>query len=402
MDIGDIDVFIGIDVGKSEHWATALSRDGQKVLDRALPNDEERLRALYKKLADHGNLLVVVDQPATIGALAVAVAQDMGITVGYLPGLSMRRIADLTPGSAKTDAKDAAVIAQAARTMPHTLRAISTSDEEAAALSMLTGFDLDLARQVNQTANRIRGLYTQIHPALEAVVGPWLEHDAILEVITAWPTPAELKRAGKTRIDARLKKHGCRRHATWAGQIVSALEHQTVVVAGTDAAGTVLPHLARQLITLHAQRADIAAQVETLVQAHPLYQVLTSMPGIGVRTAAVFLAETLGKTFDTGAQLASYSGLAPVTRRSGSSIRGEHVSHGGNKRLKRAMFLSAFASLRSDPVSRAYYQRKRDQGKRHNQAVLALAHRRILTLHAMIRNGALYDPQPATKLPAAA
>ena len=91
---------------------------------------------------------MVVDQPATIGALAVAVAQDMGITVGYLPGLSMRRIADLTPGSAKTDAKDAAVIAGAARSMPHTLRAISTSDEDAAALGMLTGFDLDLARQV--------------------------------------------------------------------------------------------------------------------------------------------------------------------------------------------------------------------------------------------------------------
>ena len=165
MDIEDIDVFIGIDVGKAEHWATALSQEGRKVLDRTLPNDEERLRALYKKLADHGNLLVVVDQPATIGALAVAVAQDMGITVGYLPGLSMRRIADLTPGSAKTDAKDAAVIAQAARTMPHTLHAISTSDEETAALSMLTGFDLDLARQVNQTEGRIRGLYTQTPPS---------------------------------------------------------------------------------------------------------------------------------------------------------------------------------------------------------------------------------------------
>ena len=391
-------------VGKSEHWATALSRDGQKVLDKALPNDEDRLREVYQRLQAKGQVLVVVDQPATIGALAVAVAQDMGITVGYLPGLSMRRIADLTPGSAKTDAKDAAVIAGAARTMPHTLRAVSTSDEDAAALSMLTGFDLDLARQVNQTANRIRGQsFTQTPPSPRGRGGALAGRTTpSWRPVAAWPTPADLKRAGKARIDARLKKHGCRRHTTWAGQIVSALEHQTVVVAGTDAAGTVLPHLARQLIALHAQRADVAAQVETLVQAHPLYQVLTSMPGIGVRTAAVFLAETLGKTFDTGAQLASYAGLAPVTRRSGSSIRGEHVSHGGNKRLKRAMFLSAFASLRSDPVSRAYYQRKRDQGKRHNQAVLALAHRRILTLHAMIRNGALYDPQPATKLPAAA
>ena len=58
-------------------------------------------------------------------------------------------------------------------------------------------------------------------------------------------------------------------------------------------------------------------------------------------------------------------------------------------------------SLRSDPISRACYQRKRDQGKRPGQAVLALAHRRILTLHAMIRNDTLYDPQPATKLPTA-
>ena len=91
-----------------------------------------------------------------------------------------------------------------------------------------------------------------------------------------------------------------------------------------------------------------------------------------------------------------------MTRRSGSSIRGEHVTHAGNKRLTRAVFLSAFASLRSDPVSRAYYQRKRDQAKRHNQAVLALAHRRILTLNAMIRDGALYDPQPAAQLPTTA
>ena len=53
-------------VGKTDHWATALSRDGRKVLDRALPNDEARLRSLYGKLADHGSLLVVVDQPATI------------------------------------------------------------------------------------------------------------------------------------------------------------------------------------------------------------------------------------------------------------------------------------------------------------------------------------------------
>ena len=66
------------------------------------------------------------------------------------------------------------------------------------------------------------------------------------------------------------------------------------------------------------------------------------------------------------------------------------------------MLGSAFASLRPDPVSRAYYQRKRDQGKRPGQAVTALAHHRVLTLHAMIRHRALHDPQSADRLPAAA
>lgn len=55
----DIEVFVGIDVSKTDHWATALSRDGRRLLDRALPNDETRLRGLYDKLADHGRVLVV-------------------------------------------------------------------------------------------------------------------------------------------------------------------------------------------------------------------------------------------------------------------------------------------------------------------------------------------------------
>ena len=382
---------------RSEHWATALTRAGRKVCDKALPNDEARLRALYDKLAGHGSLLVVVDQPATIGALAVAVAQETGITVSYLPG------PDLTPGSAKTDAKDAAVIADAARSMPHTLRSVSTSDEDAAALSMLTGFDLDLARQVNQTANRIRGLHTQTPPSPRAGAGALAGRTTPPgRPVAAWPTPAMLRKAGQARIDARLKKHGCRRHATWAGQIVSALEHQTVVVAGTDAAAVVLPHLARQLIALHAQRADVAAQVETLVQAHPLYQVLTSMPGIGVRTAAVFLAETLGKTSrhrrPAGLLRRARSRHTPlwlIDPRRGASPT--VATRGSSAPCSPPPSPPCAPTPSPGPTTSANQARANALG----QAVLALAHRRIPTLHAMIRNDTLYDPQPATKLPTA-
>lgn len=127
-----IGVFVGVDVGKASHHAVALTTAGDKLLDEALPQDEARLRTMIGRLMAYGRVLLVVDQPATIGALPLAVARDMGVQVGYLPGLAMRRIADLHPGEAKTDARDAAIIAQAARSMPHALRALRGDDEQTA------------------------------------------------------------------------------------------------------------------------------------------------------------------------------------------------------------------------------------------------------------------------------
>ena len=109
-------------------------------------------------------ILVVVDQPASIGALPVAVARSMNIQVAYLPGLAMRRIADLHPGNAKTDARDAYVIADAARTLPHALRRVDVGDDALADLEVIVGFDDDLAAETTRVTNRVHGLLTQIHP----------------------------------------------------------------------------------------------------------------------------------------------------------------------------------------------------------------------------------------------
>lgn len=87
--------------------------------------------------------------------------------------------------------------------------------------------------------------------------------------------------------------------------------------------------------------------------------------------------------------LAAYAGIAPVTHRSGSSIRGEFPARSGNHKLKRALFLSTFAALHA-PASRAYYDRKRAEGKKHNAALICLSRRRCDVLFAMLRSGELY------------
>ena len=124
----------------------------------------------------------------------------------------------------------------------------------------------------------------------------------------------------------------------------------------------------------------------------------------GSRPQPSLLAETLDK--DLQAPAPSWPptpGSLPSHAAPAHRSVARRVSHGGNKRLKRAMFPSAFASLQLRPrLPGLLPAQTRPRQTALGQAVLALAHRRILTLHAMIRNGALYDPQPATKLPTAA
>jgi transposase len=389
-------VFLGLDVGKGAHHAVGLGPDGKRLHDGPLPNSEPRLRTLLDKLATHGPLLVVVDQPATIGALPVAVARAAGHQVAYLPGLAMRRIADLYPGRAKTDARDAFIIADAARSLPHTLRPVDVGDHALAELEVLVGFDDDLAGEATRLTNRIRGLLTGIHPALERAIGPRVTHPAVLEILSRCGGPAGIAKAGRRKLTAIAGAHAPRMGDKLVTAIWAALDEQTVTVPGTAAADTVLPRLADSLKTVLQQRKQVATEVEEILDAHPLAGVLTSMPGIGVRTAARILLE-IGdaSAFASSGHLAAYAGIAPVTRSSGTSIKGEHPARTGNRKLKRAFFLAAFASL-ADPVSRTYYDKKRAEGKEHNAALICLARRRCDVLFAMLRTKTHYQhPNPA-------
>ena len=100
-------------------------------------------------------------------------------------------------------------------------------------------------------------------------------------------------------------------------------------------------------------------------------------------------------TFTSAGHLAAYAGIAPVTRRSGTSIRGEFPARSGNKQLKNALFRSAWIASCHHPASKAYYQKKRAQGKKHNAAVICLARRRCDVIYSMLKHGTFYEDKPA-------
>ncbi len=389
-------VYLGLDVGKGEHHACALDADRTRLHDTPLPQDEARLRDLFTQLNEHGPVLAVVDQPASIGALPVAVARACDGDVAYLPGLAMRRIANLHPGNAKTDARDASVIAEAARTMPHTLQRVDTGDDALADLDVIIGFDDDLASEATRVTNRIHGLLTQTHPALERAIGPLLHSTAVLELLTRFGGPIGLRTAGRRRLLTVAQPRAPRSYEKIMDAILAALDEQTMTVPGTKAAQLVLPKLAEHLADLLNQRGDAAAQVEEILDAHPLspspdiharHRCQDSSPHPARRRRRHRLPHRR-----TPSRLRRPSTRNPPLR---LIHRGEHPNRGGNKNLKRAFFLSAFAALH-DPISRAYYDRKRAQGKKHNATLICLARRRCDVLYAILRNGTHYQPPTTT------
>ena len=167
----------------------------------------------------------------------MARATDCG--VAYLPGLAMRKAADLYPGQAKTDPRDAFVIANTARTMPHTLRAVDRNAEVLSALKMLSGLDDGIARDCTRTINRLRSILVQIYTSLERVfAGEIIQRAFVLDLLIHYAGPTKLKKMGRKWVLTWARNDTKKDPEALVDSIFQALGAQTVTVPGTAAADT--------------------------------------------------------------------------------------------------------------------------------------------------------------------
>ncbi|EBA39204.1 integrase core domain protein [Collinsella aerofaciens ATCC 25986] len=168
---------LGLDVGKSSHWACLIDRDGEVLASAPVRNREAELDALFASAP--AGTLVVVDQFRNIGSLAVRRARAAGLGVAHLPGLAASRAAGLLAGEAKTDERDAAVIARTALGVPDSLSGVPGRGEALEAARALSSQRDHVVACATRDKNRLRAVLLESCPALEAAVDlsdrRWLE-----------------------------------------------------------------------------------------------------------------------------------------------------------------------------------------------------------------------------------
>lgn len=409
-------LWVGIDVGKQFHHACAVDERGKTVFSRKVKNRQAAIEDLIARTRakagagtgdvgpESDQVVWALDMTSGSAGLLVTVLVTTGQPVLAVSGRLVNRMAGAFAGEAKTDARDAHTIAETAR-LRADLTPVTVPDQVVGDLQVLTARREDLMADWVRGVNRLRELLGSIFPSLEEAFDYSTRSALIL--LTGFQTPAGVRAAGEAGVAAFLREH----HA-WAPGIaamsakaVAAAAEQDLALPAETVTAPLIARLAGQLLDLDREIKDLDKQLTSTFNTHPHAKIITSVDGFGPILGAELLADTGGDlaAFGTPDRLAAYAGLAPVPRDSGR-VRGNlHRPKRCHRGLRRVFYLAALtASTRPDTPSRAFYQRKRTEGKRHVPAVIALARRLVNLIWALIRDNRTFTTEAPTPAASAA
>ena len=320
-------------------------------------------------------------------ALLIALLAERGEQLVYIPGRIVHHAAATYRGDGKTDAKDARIIADQARIRTD-LQPVRGADQISTDLRLLTARRTDLVYDRVRTINRLRATLLEFFPALEAAFD--YSKKAPLILLSGYQTPEAIRRIGATRLAAWLKKRGCRGSATMATKALAAANAQHTVLRTEAIGAQLVAQLADQITVIDAAIVALDEQISERFDQHPDAPILLSMPGWvsywprpSMRTPAVTYKHSRPSI---GSPASPQHHPTPA-----GSAANHHRPRRFNRRLMRTCYLAALSSLKNSPALRAFYDRKRAEGKNHKQALIALARRRIT------RSGRCLATAPPTK-----
>jgi len=149
---------------------------------------------------------------------------------------------------------------------------------------------------------------------------------------------------------------------------------------------------------LNKKIEELNARIEKVLKADSImarqYELITSIPGIGLQIAANVIAYTQAFTcFDDPRKFSCYSGIAPFPYQSGSSIRGRtKVSPLANKKIKSLLSMSALLVVRNDAEMKVYYNRKVGEGKNKMLVLNAIRNKVVQRIFAVVKRDTPFVP----------
>lgn len=388
-------VFVGIDWAAEIHAVCVMNAAGKVTAQFTVAHSAEGITGLTRRLArlgDPADVPVAIERPD--GRLVDLLLEAGHPVVPVKPNaIKAWRDGEVLSG-AKSDAGDAAVIAEYLRLRYHRLAPAAPYSGETRALRTVIRTRDDLVEMRVAATNQLAALLDAHWPGAKAVFAD-VESPISLEFLTRYPAPASARHLGEKRMAAFLVKHGYsgRRTAAQLLERLRAAPAGTTDEALTEALRDAVLAMVAVLTALNAAVKDLDRSAAAHLGEHPDGKIFTSLPRSGQVNAAQMLAEwgDCRQAYAGPDSVAALAGVTPVTRESGKH-RAVHFRWACNKRFRKAMTTFADNSRHASPWAAKVYNDARAAGKDHPHATRILARAWIRVIWPCWINGVPYDP----------
>jgi transposase len=387
--------FTGIDWAAETHAVCVLDAGGKIVAEFAIEHSADGIVVLLRRLArfgDPGGMPVAIERPD--GRLVDLLLEAGHPVVPVKPNaIKTWRDGEVLSG-AKSDAGDAAVIAEYLRLRAHKLTVAVPYSDQTRALRAVVRARGDLAGMRVAATNQLSALLDAHWPGAQAIFAD-VESPISLEFLTRYPTPAAAGHLGEKRMAAFCVKHGYSGRRT-AAQLLARLRAAPAGAIGealTEALRDAVLAAVGVLIALNASVKNLDRSVAAHLGEHPDGAIFTSLPRSGQVNAAQVLAEwgDARQAYEHPDSVAALAGCTPVTKESGKH-RGVHFRWACNKRFRVAVTTFADNSRHASPWAAQIYNDARAAGKDHPHAIRILARAWIRVIWRCWQDGVPYDP----------
>jgi transposase len=387
--------FTGIDWAAQTHAVCVMDAAGLIVAEFTIEHSADGIATLIRRLARYG---APGDMPAAIerpnGRLVDLLLEAGHPVVPVSPNaIKTWREGEVLSG-AKSDAGDAAVIAEYLRLRQHKLRTAAPYSDETLALRTVVRTRGDLVEMRVAATNQLSALLEAHWPGAKAIFAD-VESPVSLEFLTRYPTPAAAAHLGEKRMAAFLVKHGYsgRRPAAELLARLRAAPPGTSRESLTEALRDAVLAAVGVLTALNAAVKKLDRSVAAHLGEHPDGAIFTSLPRSGQVNAAQVLAEwgDARQAYDGPDSVAALAGCTPVTKQSGKH-RAVHFRWACNKRFRAAVTTFADNSRHASPWAAKIYTDARASGKDHPHAIRVLARAWIRVIWRCWLDGVPYDP----------
>lgn len=386
--------YLGIDIGKNTHVASLMDEKAKVIFKaHSFSNTSDGAASLLEKITPYVAELEI-GMEATghywLSLYSFLIENHFVVHVinpiqtdGWRKGTEIRK--------RKTDIIDSVLIADFIRYGD--FLETSLADEDTMSLRNLSRFRNYLVGSIGDLKRKticvLDQIFPEYHHAFSDIFGKTSK-----ELLLQLNSPSDYESITSEQLDELLSQVTLKGYAAKKFKDVSSLAKTSFgITFCVESFSFQLKLLIEQINFIEKQVSDVETQMSELLEK--IKTPITTIPGIGNVIGATILGE-IGdiNRFSSGAKLVAYAGIDASVSQSGEyECVNNHMSKRGSPYLRKALFRAAFVASNTDPVFKAYYQKKRKEGKHHNVAVGAVARKLCYTIYTVVKNNIPYEIQ---------